>query len=115
MRPALVGTEVLAEPTEVLAEPSVTVTVGMGGAAFLPQQRQGHALALEFLRHISPIRLAQVSRRPAHATEQHPLQSGIARAIQRQRPAQPCLARPQQVSRNIARERFTSACNRSMI
>ena len=93
MRPALVG-------AELLAEPGVAVTIGMGGAIFLPQQRQRHALALEFLRHISPIRLAQVPRRPAHAAEQHPPQSRIARVIRRQRPAQPRLARSPQISRN---------------
>ena len=65
MRPALVG-------AEVLAKPSVAVTFRMGGTVFLPQQRQRHALALEFLRHISPIRLAQVPRRPPHAASASP-------------------------------------------
>jgi hypothetical protein len=42
------------------------VVVGMTGALFLPQQCQRHALALELLRHIGPIR----PRWPCYAIEE---------------------------------------------
>lgn len=61
-RPAL-------ERAEPVAEPSVAVTVGMGGAIFLPKQRQRHALALQLTRDHRPIRLAQILRRTAHPSE----------------------------------------------
>ncbi len=93
MRPTLVD-------AVLLAEPGVAVTLGMGGAVFLPQQRQRHAFALEFLRHIWPIRLAQVLRRPSHPAEQRLRQGRVALAIRRQRPVQPRLTRPQQIRRN---------------
>ena len=71
VRPALIG----AKP---LAEPGVTITVGMRRPVFLPQQRQRHAFALELLRHPWPLRLAQILRRPSDPPEQRPLQRALA-------------------------------------
>jgi hypothetical protein len=79
VRPALVG-------AERLAKPSVAVTVGMGRAVFLPQQRQRHALALELLRHHRPIRLAQVLWWASNPAEQSPLESRIILVNRRQWP-----------------------------
>ena len=49
------GTRPALEGDEPLAEPGITVTVGMGRAIFLPQQRQRHALALHLLVDVGPI------------------------------------------------------------
>ena len=66
VRPAPIG-------VKLLAEPGVTIAVGMSRPVFLPKQRQRHALALEFLRHPWPLRLAQVLRRSPDRPEQGPL------------------------------------------
>ena len=77
VRPALVG-------AERLAKQSVTVTVGMGRAVFLPQQCQRHAFALELLRHRRPIRFAQVLWWASNPAEQSPLESRIILVNRRQ-------------------------------
>ena len=79
-RPAL-------ESGEVLAEPSVAVAVGMGGAILLPQQRQRHALAFQLPGDQRPVRLAQIMGRPAEPTEQQPLKHRVVVMARRQRPA----------------------------
>jgi hypothetical protein len=48
----------------LLAETGVAVSLGMDGAVFPPKQCYRHALTLELVRHIGPIRLAQLRRRP---------------------------------------------------
>ena len=93
VRPALIG-------GKLLAEPGVTIAVGMGRPVFLPQQRQRHAFALELLRHPRPLRFAQVLRRPPDPPEQGPLQRRLALVNRRQRPAQARFTRPQQVGGN---------------
>ncbi len=91
-RPAL-------ESGEVLAEPGVAVTVGMGGAILLPQQRQRHPLALQLPGDQRKVRFAQVLRRTTGTAKQQPLKRRLVVAG-RQRPAcQPGLPRPQQIGR----------------
>lgn len=79
-------TRALPKGGNLAAEPCEAVAVGMAGAVLLPQERQGHALALQLPNHLRPIRLADVPWRPAGAAEQPPLQLGILVRTKRERP-----------------------------
>ncbi len=95
------GAGALFESGEPLAEPRVSVTVGVPFAIFLPQQRQCHALPLQFTGDLAPVGFVHVLGRTAATMEQAALQNAIIVQPRRQRPArQPGLTRPQQVGRN---------------
>jgi len=82
-----------------ITKPGVAVAVGMGGAIFLPQQRQRHALAFQLPGDQCKIRLALIAGRTAGTAEQQPLKRHVIVMGWRQRPRQTGLPRPQQIGR----------------
>ena len=108
--PGIVDKQLLAEPMGLAhdhvprpgpgpvlrAEPAVLAPVRMRQLVLLPEQRQRHPLALEFLVDLGPIRhRTDQARRPRYDGKQPPFQVRVAQ-IGRERPGQPRLVKAAQ-------------------
>ena len=71
------------EGPEEVAEQSIAVAVRMSRPILLPEQGQGHALALQFRRDGGPVRLAGIAWWTTHPAEQRPLQDRVVLKVRR--------------------------------
>src|SRR5690606_20257032 len=87
MAVAIPGADAVLELTVAFTEPSISITVGMRGAVFFPQQHQRYPLALHLRSHLRPVGFAQVPGWTANTLEKDLLKCRIVIAAGWQWPA----------------------------